>query len=119
MLVLLHTTGLVLSMFYRQGFAFIDGIGLLDHRSLVQWRRLFLGASTLGVLDTYFLLLVCIIPMARCFRCFTDRAFPSLMAMWYWIIDPLCSYAGLCGLVIFIACSTDGAFTARWLDLVM
>ena len=41
-------------MFYRQGFSFIDGIGLLDHRSLVQLRRLFLGVSTLGRLDTYF-----------------------------------------------------------------
>ena len=33
---MLHIEGSVLSMFYRQGFSSIDGIELLDHRSLVQ-----------------------------------------------------------------------------------
>ena len=37
--ILPHIIGSLLSMFYRQGFSFIDGNGLLDHRSLVQLCR--------------------------------------------------------------------------------
>ena len=40
----------------------------------------------------------------RCFRCFTGRVFPPLMASCYWIIDPLCNGYW----IIDPLCSGDG-----------
>ena len=49
----------------------------------------------------------------RCFRCFTDRDFPSLMAMDYWIIDPLCSDGGLF-LGVFTPWYIGHSFLVAW-----
>ena len=48
--------------------------------------------------------MICSMLNARCFRCFTGRVFPPLVASSYWIIDPLCNGYW----IIDPLCSGDG-----------
>ena len=65
-------------------------------------------ALFLMCLDVFYIIL-----LTRCFRCFTDRDFPSLMAMGYWIIDPLCGDASLF-LGVFTPWYIGHSFLVAW-----